>query len=219
MSVPDTPSYRKRIGYHTGLLGLFAFFASTALMLSFLGTKDDIALRLQEDLKATLGKVIPSGLYDNNIATDTITIDAPNSLSEKEPVTIYLARKENEIVAISFQSVAPDGYAGVIVIMLGVDVDGNLLGVRVISHSETPGLGDKIEVKKNKWILGFNGLSLVNTSEKEWKVKKDGGKFDQFTGATITPRAVVKAVKRGLDFYVLNKTDLLKRSSLSRGIE
>jgi len=219
MTVPETPSYRKRIGYHTGLLGLFAFFASTALMISYLETKDDIKLRGEEDLKSTLEKVIPIDLYDNNIATDTITINLPTNLANKDPVKIFLARKKNKIVAVSFQSNAPDGYSGLIVIMLGISIDGQLLGVRVISHSETPGLGDKVEVKKNNWILKFTGLSLNNTPSSDWKVKKDGGEFDQFTGATITPRAVVKAVKRGLDFYTIHKNEILEQSNLVQVIK
>ena len=96
--------------------------------------------------------------------------------------------------------------------MLGIDADGRLLGVRVLAHHETPGLGDKIESKKNDWILRFTGLSLGNPPPERWKVKKDGGQFDQFAGATITPRGVVRAIRSGLDFFAANKASLIGKN-------
>ena len=102
---------------------------------------------------------------------------------------------------------------------MGLDSNGEILGVRVISHTETPGLGDKIEIKKSKWILSFNGKSLDNVTYSEWNVKKDGGIFDQFSGATITPRKVVLAIKRGLEFYKSHREELLNSNSDKTNIQ
>lgn len=210
MSTPDQPSYRQRLGYHSGLLGLFALLASTTLMMSYQGTKEDIGLRLKEDLKATLSKVVPDQLYNNDISSELVTLDVTTKISNK-PVEVYIAKQNEKIVAFSYQVVAPDGYSGSIKIMMGINMRGEILGVRVISHKETPGLGDKIEEKKDDWILGFDGLSLENTKTDDWNVKKDGGRFDQFTGATITPRAVVKAIRRGLEFFHQHKSTIINQ--------
>jgi electron transport complex protein RnfG len=111
---------------------------------------------------------------------------------------VYRARKQNQPVATIFQVTAPDGYSGNIRLLVGVNSDQSLAGVRVLAHKETPGLGDKIEIEKADWIKQFTGKSLINPSESQWAVKKDGGEFDQFSGATITPRAVVNQTKRVL---------------------
>ena len=129
------------------------------------------------------------------------------SLSERglKPVTVYRARKSGKPFAAVFSTVAPDGYSGEIRLLVAVKADGSLAGVRVLEHKETPGLGDLIDESKSRWILGFDGLSLGNPPEKQWKVKRDGGSFDQFTGATVTPRAVVEAVKNILSFFKANQ--------------
>ena len=126
--------------------------------------------------------------------------------------TVYRARKDGAPVAAVFTSIAPNGYSGTIKLLVGVYYDGSLAGVRVINHKETPGLGDKINEKKTNWILKFKGLSLTNPVESQWAVKKDGGEFDQFTGATITPRAVVTAVKKSLQFFEQNRDELFKET-------
>ena len=126
----------------------------------------------------------------------------------KTMITVYRASMQNKLTGFAYQ-VTGLGYAGPIEIMLGVDTSGRILGARVISHSETPGLGDKIEIKKHNWIESFNGLSLGAPSPEKWKVKKDGGQFDQFTGATITPRAVINAVRQGLEFFQQHRTELV----------
>ena len=124
---------------------------------------------------------------------------------------VYLAKKQGEVNAVCFKFVAPDGYAGPISLVMGIDRNGEILGVRVITHVETPGLGDKIEISKSKWVLSFNGKSLDNLTLEQWAVKKDGGTFDQFSGATITPRKVVQAIRRGLDFYKSHKTEFWRK--------
>jgi len=190
------PSYRKRIGYHAGLLAGIALIVSAVLAIGNKQTKAEIELRLEEDMRASLNMVLPPSLYDNDLLAKTSTIITNNG-EEKQ---IYVARKKGKTVGVAFK-MAEQGYAGPIQVMIGIDYNGEILGARVISHLETPGLGDKIEEKKDDWILGFDGLSLENTSIDQWAVKKDGGRFDQFSGATITPRAVVNAITKGLSFF------------------
>ncbi len=151
---------------------------------------------------ALLAEVLPAGLADNDFLKDTLAIDKAG-----KPVTIYRARHAGAVKAAVFQ-VAERGYAGEISILMAVDAEGHTLGVRVLKHTETPGLGDKIEVKKDPWVKAFDGKSLGDPAPERWGVKKDGGVFDQFAGATITPRAVVKAVKGGLDFFAEHRTEI-----------
>jgi electron transport complex protein RnfG len=204
------PSFRKRIGYHATLLGGIALLTSAFLVAANLQTKDKIKLRKAEDMQASLAQVIPADLHDNNLLDNTIEISAiDDSQGETEPVTVYQALQDSKVVAVAFQ-LTGQGYAGPIQIMMGLNQTGEILGVRVISHLETPGLGDRIEAKKSNWILGFTGLSIANPGENQWKVKKDGGYFDQFSGATITPRAVVKTIKRGLNFFDARRNEMLE---------
>jgi electron transport complex protein RnfG len=202
-----TPLNIKRsVFYHTALVGGFALLASTLLSLGDLITKDAIARRRADDLKNLLEQVIPPQSHDNDLLSDTVTFP-PNELSEKE-LLVFRSRREGSVQAVAYETSVP-GYAGPIVLVMGVDRNGILLGVRVVSHAETPGLGDKIETSKSDWLLGFNGRSLSNPTAEGWAVKKDGGEFDQFTGATITPRRAVKAVHRGLEFFDKHRLQLL----------
>jgi electron transport complex protein RnfG len=147
---------------------------------------------------------------DNDMVTDLIRVREPALLGGAE-TTVYRGRKDGQPVALVLTPVAPDGYSGPIRLLVAVHRDGSLGGVRVLSHKETPGLGDRIEEEKSDWILGFSGRSLQDPAPSEWKVKKDGGAFDQFTGATITPRAIVKAVRKTLE-YVEKQGDRLYRA-------
>ena len=207
---PDNlKALRPQLHYQTGVLAGFSLLAAFLLGVADISTRGAIALRLEEDLKANLEQVIPADYYDNDLLLSVKTISSAQANLGANETVVYLAKKQNFINAVCFKFVAPDGYAGPITLIMGIDRNGEILGVRVISHTETPGLGDKIEVKKSKWILNFNGKSLDNVRFEEWAVKKDGGQFDQFTGATITPRKVVQAIKRGLDFYQANQAILL----------
>ncbi|HEY9034741.1 MAG TPA: RnfABCDGE type electron transport complex subunit G, partial [Pseudomonadales bacterium] len=144
---------------------------------------------------------------------DSLPVDDKTLLQLRNPGTIHVARMNGEVVAFILPVRAPDGYGGAIDAIVGINLDGSIAGVRVISHQETPGLGDKVELKKSPWVLSFNGRSLANTATDDWRVKKDKGVFDQFTGATITPRAMVKAVHNALQYFALNKTTLLEQAS------
>ena len=203
MTTVAKPLYRKRVGYQAALLGGFAMLAAALLIVGNDATHEAISDRQAEDLLASLTQVIPAGLHDNDLLANAIRIDGDDG----QPVTIYRAIKAQHITAFAWRTVA-QGYAGDIDLLLGVDASGRLLGVRVLAHAETPGLGDKIEAQKSDWILGFKGHSLTNTSEAEWHVKKDGGRFDQFSGATITPRGVVRAVHESLVFFRAHKDEL-----------
>ncbi len=203
MTTPLEPSYRQRAGYQAGLLGGFATMAAVLLVMSNLITREPIEARRREDLMASLVQVIPPALHDNDLLADTLTVPVDGSQR-----VIYRAVRDHAITALAYQ-VTANGYAGDIDVLMGVDPQGEILGVRVLSHAETPGLGDKIETAKGDWIRGFEKLSLDNTPDAAWAVKKDGGRFDQFSGATITPRGVVAAVHLGLEFFQANRARLL----------
>ncbi len=203
------PSYRQRTGYHGMLVGGVALLASAMLALGDNETRDVIAQRHAEDVQAMLSEVIPPEFHDNNLLQDKLMIDG------KE---VYQAHLESHVSAVAFQ-VAEPGYSGVITLIMAIDKNGSLLGVRVVSHTETPGLGDKMETARSPWILSFDGLNLTEDNDKQWGVKKDGGQFDQFTGATITPRAVVKAVKGGMLFFQQHKEKMLSISEQSTNDE
>lgn len=209
------PSYRKRTSYQAMLLGGMAALASAMLVLGDMETREAIAQRKAEDLQASLSQVIPDALHDNNLLDDIVTITAENA--RDKPVEVYRARLGEAISAVAFK-VSAIGYAGPITSIMAVNAKGEVLGVRVLSHAETPGLGDKIEVERDDWILGFNGRSLSNTRTEIWHVKKDGGEFDQFTGATITPRAVVKSVHQGLQLFEANREQLLAQPEPAESI-
>lgn len=200
---------KSRVSYQTLLLAGFALLASALLGLADYNTRDVIRQRLDEDLRASLAEVVPDRLYDNNLLEDTIIVDSNDDRLGTDQTLVYLGRKNGKVNAVSFRLVAPGGYSGPISLIMGVDKEGKVLGVRVIAHAETPGLGDKIEVSKSNWILNFEGHSLQNLTIEQWAVKKDGGRFDQFSGATITPRAIVKAVYQGLKFFENHRTELL----------
>ena len=164
-------------------------------------TKDRIAENHRRMLLRFMNQVIHPERYDNDILKDTIQVTDPRLAPKGEPVTVYRARMHGHPVAAVFTTVAPDGYNGRIELLVGVDVNGRITGVRVIDHHETPGLGDAIDIRKSNWVEQFRGRRIGDPPLKRWAVKKDGGIFDQFTGATITPRAVVKAVRHTLEYF------------------
>ncbi len=183
------------------LLLLFAMIGSGLVAYTYKNTRSTIAANERAALLRSLNELIPADRYDNAMLHDAISVRNPDLLGTAERVTVYRARLQGKPVAAIIAPVAPDGYSGEIKLLVAINVDGTLAGVRVAAHRETPGLGDAIEVARNDWILGFTGRSLNNPAQKRWAVKKDGGEFDQFTGATITPRAVVKAVKKSLIYF------------------
>mgnify|MGYP000847518909 FL=1 len=185
---------------HGFILGAFCLGFGLVLAAIDQVTIDDIAARALEDRQNSLSQVLAGVPFDNNPATDTLRIEN----ADHKEITVYRSRLKGEVTGVAYE-IYGSGYAGEIKLMLGVDAAGQVLGVRALAHHETPGLGDKIEEKKGDWILRFTGLSLANPLPERWKVKKDGGQFDQFAGATITPRGVVTAVRGGLEFFAAHK--------------
>lgn len=195
---------------NTLILSLFAI--ATAAMLAFTneGTKDTIRCNRQAVLESSLQQVMPPAQHDNNLLTDFIRVQAPRL--GRDSHRVYRARLDGKPAGVVMEATAPEGYGGAIALLVGVDADGRITGVRVVPpHNETPGLGDKIETKKSDWIFSFNNKSLTNPEPEGWAVKKDGGDFDSFTGATITPRAVVDAVYNALAWYEANKSTLYQQ--------
>jgi electron transport complex protein RnfG len=200
---------RPKLEFQTGVLAGFALIASVLLGVTNCSTEGTIQRRLDEDLKKSLEEVVPAALYDNDMLQDTLTIPSAEYNIGANETTVYIAKKSGNVSAVCFKFTAPDGYSGAINMIMGIDRDGNILGVRVLSHKETPGLGDKIEVAKSDWILKFVGRSLDNLAPAKWAVKKDGGEFDQFAGATITPRKSVQAIYRGLQLFKAHQEQLI----------
>ena len=193
---------RSKLFYQGLLLGGVALLTSAALAFASRATDADIKAAEAADLKQSLAQVLP-GEYENDLLKDTVTL--PGKEGE---VLVYRGRRAGKVEAVVYR-VTGDGYAGNIVCVIGVSSEGKILGVRVINHKETPGLGDKIEPAKGDWIHSFEGKWLGEPVAEKWAVKKDGGVFDQFAGATITPRGVVNAVKGGLEFFEQERATLL----------
>jgi Na+-translocating ferredoxin:NAD+ oxidoreductase subunit G len=206
MNTVANPTYRQRVGYQAGLLGGFSLVAAALLVMGDIASRDAIAEREAEDLLASLELVIPGSLHDNDLLANTLSL-APGVTGADEATTVYRALRGLEVKAVAFEVVG-HGYGGPIRVLLGIGADGRVLGARVLAHAETPGLGDKIEAARNDWILSFDGHSLTDPTPEGWAVKKDGGIYDQFSGATITPRAVVKAVKGGLELFEAQRDTL-----------
>lgn len=201
MATIINPSYRNRLGYQAMLLGGICCLVSIVLISGNKATHQLIADHITADKLAMLDQVLPSNLYDNDPLQDSKTIEVKQLA---EPVEIMHATKtegkETQPAGTALQ-LGIQGWGGAIDFIMAVNSEGEITGVRVISHKETPGLADKIERDKSPWIESFNGKSLANTPASDWAVKKDGGIFDQFTGATITPRSMVKGVYQGLQIH------------------
>lgn len=194
---------------------LFVFTIGFTAMLAgvYLLTKPAIDASTAQEKMRSIGEVLPHATYDNDLLKDTLEIPATPALGLDDVSTVYRARKGGAPAALVLETVAPDGYSGKIRMIVGVYADGTLSGVRVTLHKETPGLGDYIEPKKDKnkehpWIEQFDHKSLATLADKEWKVKKDGGRFDSIAGATVTPRAVIKAVHKTLKYVAENRDKL-----------
>lgn len=193
------------------LLALFALCTTALIAGTFLSTEEQIAQaqRLAEE-KALL-EIVPRERHDNSMLDDVVELDASaTGLGLRKVKKAYRARSAGEVVAVILPATAADGYSGDIDLIVGVNLDGSLAGVRVLAHKETPGLGDKVDLNKSDWVLSFAGRSLSDPAPEQWGVKKDRGYFDQFTGATITPRAVVAAVKRSLEYAQAERVSLFE---------
>lgn len=199
---------------HTAANLLFFALIGTALLaLTHDLTRDTIAQSVEKEKLKLVSQIAPASAYDNDIMKDTAELAADELLGTKTPTTIYRGRLNGEPSIAVLQAVAPDGYSGRIDLIVSIHRDGRLGGVRVVTHKETPGLGDYIEIAKSDWIAGFDGLSLAGRKDAEWKVKKDGGAFDYVAGATITPRAVIKAVHKTLRYAEQHHAELFSSTA------
>ena len=196
------------------LLGLFAIIGTAMVALIHDATAERIAANHRAFLLKSLHILVPPEQHDNDLFTDVITVTHQELLGSKKPVRVYRARANQKPIAAIINAVAPDGYSGSIDLLVAIRYDGTLAGVRVVKHKETPGLGDSIEASRSDWILGFDDRSLTNPEKKGWAVKRDGGIFDQFTGATISPRAIVNAVYRSLLYFDTHKDELFDKPSM-----
>lgn len=198
----------RSIGRNGLVLGLFALTTTGLVALTYQVTRPLIQDQEQKQLQQTLASVIPARLHDNAIELDCVRV-SDALLGDTQTRTIYRAKRGGEPTALAISAVAPHGYNGNIELLVGVETSGHISGVRVLTHQETPGLGDKIELRVDDWILDFDGLRFDPANSANWAVKKDGGQFDQFTGATITPRAVVSAVRQALQYAAANQQMLV----------
>ncbi len=203
------------------ILFVFVIIFTGLLSGAYLWTKPAIEASAAEEKMKLVDEVLPRSEYDNALLADTITLPPTPELGLADPTALYRARKGGQPVAMVFESVAPDGYAGKIRLIVAVRADGQVAGVRVTQHKETPGLGDYIEVKKDKnkthpWITQFAGLSLAQVADNEWKVKKDGGRIDYHAGATVTPRAVSKAVLKAVKWAAANRDQIFAETGAAK---
>lgn len=191
------------------VLAAFALAGTLLLGLAFQQTREPIA-RAEEAAKLKLlNQVIPPELHDNDLLADAIELPANALLGTDEPRPAYRALKDGRVTAVAFEAIAPDGYNGRIRLLLAVSPEGRVLGVRVVAHAETPGLGDYIDIAKSDWIRQFDGRQFSPAGADAWRVKKDGGTFDAMAGATVTPRAVVKAVRKALEYFHAHRDPLV----------
>ena len=202
----------RQIVITTIILLLFALIGTALVVITFDNTRERIAANERATLLRKLHQLILPEQHDNTLLEDTLTVTDKTLLGSSRPVTVYRARKDAQPVALVIAPVAPDGYSGSIKLLVGINVNGTLSGVRVVAHRETPGLGDAIDETRSNWIHIFDNRSLGEPPLERWSVKKDGGDFDQLTGATITPRAVVKAVRQALLYYRDNQEALFASS-------
>ena len=217
MTPPVKPLSASKMAVRTAIILLvFVVIFTGLLAAAYLGTRPAIEAAAAQEKMKLIDEILPRSQYDNALLKDTLTLGAVPAFGLEGETTIYRARKNGRPVALVHEAIAPDGYAGKIRLLIAIaaeDSNNSILGVRVVAHKETPGLGDYIEIKKDKnkerpWITQFNGTQPAAMDERAWKVKKDGGQFDSVAGATITPRAVLKAVRKAAQYVAENREKL-----------
>ncbi len=185
-------------------LAAIAAICTALVAFTYQLTDERIAANEQAWLEQSLQPALAGLFFDSGVSESVVTIPAPHELPGSEDAIIYRVYSGESPVAALFVVSARDGYAGAIKMLVGVGIDGTVTGVHILAHRETPGLGDRIESSKSDWVKHFDGRSLTNPDADDWKIRRDGGEFDQLTGASVTPRAVVKAVKQTLQYFDAN---------------
>ena len=218
MTPPVKPLSAPKMAVRTAIILLvFVVIFTGLLAAAYLGTRPAIEAAAAQEKMKLIDEILPRSQYDNALLKDTLTLGAVPAFGLEGETTIYRARKNGQPVALVHEAIAPDGYAGKIRLLIAIAADTSILGVRVVAHKETPGLGDYIEIKKDKnkerpWITQLNSTRPAALDERAWKVKKDGGQFDSVAGATITPRAVLKAVRKAAQYVAENREKLFKET-------
>ena len=205
------------ISKNSFILGAFAMVTAGVLAFTFLGTKEKIAVEERKAAQKALLDIVPLSRHNNDILNEVWDIPSEHlaQLGLPEASSVHIAKQDGQAVAAIIPAITPEGYSGDIKLIVGINLDGTIAGARVLVHRETPGLGDKIDLNKSDWILSFDGKSLTNPESDLWKVKKEGGEFDQLTGATITPRAVVNRIKTTLEYFEANKAQIFANAQQS----
>lgn len=210
MSEPRAFTAQGMAARTAAILFLFVIIFTGLLSGAYQWTKPAIEASAAEEKMKLIDEVLPRSEYDNALLQDATDLPPTPELGLDAPSKLYVARKGRDPVGAVFEAVAPDGYAGKIRLLVAIRADGHVAGVRVVQHKETPGLGDYVEIKKDKnkarpWITQFTGLSLTDVADRDWMVKKDGGRIDYYAGATVTPRAVSKAILRAVHWASANR--------------
>lgn len=201
------------ISRNSFLLAAFAIICTAAVATVSQFTKPIIAKQEQLALLKTINQLIPKDSYDNDIFASCFIMSDENLLGKGQSQQVFVAKKAGKPVALMLETSTFKGYAGEIKLAVGIFADGKVAGVRIIRHTETPGLGDKIQTNKSDWIYSFNNKQYQKTQHARWEVKKNGGDIDAFTGATITPRAVTLAVRDTLIYFSKNKEKLFNQTA------
>jgi electron transport complex protein RnfG len=209
--VPDVAKSHKPIWSAGLILAVIAAICTTLVALTFSVTDARIRANEQAWLEQSLKPALAGVRYDNNLAESVLTVPLPHELPGDEPALIYRARFEGKPVAALFVVSALDGFSGPIRLLVGIDAEGVVTATRVLRHRETPGLGDFIDSSKSDWIDQFERKSLSTPDVLLWSLERDGGEFDQVTGASITSRAVVKAVKETLLYFEANRETIFNQ--------
>lgn len=202
----------KSMSKHGVTLGVFAVACTAVVAIVAALTAPIIAQQEAKKLLSTMDQLLPSDSYDNDLFNSCFLSQDSHLLGTDLGQKTWIATKQGKPVGLAIETIAPDGYSGNILLLVAIHHDGKVAGVRVLNHKETPGLGDKIDMHKSDWITHFNGMALESEKDPRWAVKKDGGDFDAFTGATITPRAVIKAVKHALLYYQQHQDKLYQQA-------
>lgn len=191
----------------------FAFVGTLMLAYVFIATRPPIEASEKEARLALFKQILPAKNYDNDLLSSQVVIEPNDLLGNRLPSVANVASFQQQPAGVILEAVAHDGYSGDIKLLIAIRADGSISGVRVLAHKETPGLGDYIDIAHGNWIKLFNDESLQKTPVNKWQVKKDGGQYDYMVGATITPRAVVKAVLKALQYFEINKQTLFAQNA------
>ncbi len=206
----STPTLGSAIRHNALALGAFAVLTAGAIALTQSATRDQISDNRQKARAQALFQIVPESQHNNDLLHDSYRLNNAESLGYPQGAELYRARRDGIVHTVILPVITSEGYSGNIDLIVGIHRDESLAGVRILRHQETPGLGDKIDIKKSPWVLSFNGTQLQGDNDSSWAVNKDGGQFDQFTGATITPRAVVGAVKQAILTFRQHRVALLQ---------